>query len=102
MSLYFSFFSSEKAVGKRWERRGGYGSNALKIGCFLCMYPLLFCLFSVYFLFKKGYWKFCFIGGKVGRKKEKKGIADYGYVICICHLRDFIIPIYGEIRYSLL
>lgn len=33
----------------------------------------------------------------MGRKKEKRGIADYGYMICICHLRDFIIPIYGEI-----
>ena len=71
----FFFFSSEKAVGKRKKRRGGYGSDAVKSRDFLLMYPLLFCLFSVYFLFKKGCCEFCFIGGRVGRKKEKKGIA---------------------------
>lgn len=77
-------------MGKRKERRGVYGSDAVKSRDFLHMYPLLFCLFSAYFLFKKGCCEFCFIGGIVGRKKEKRGSADYGYVSCICHLSGFI------------
>ncbi|HBI60957.1 MAG TPA: hypothetical protein DDY31_07070 [Lachnospiraceae bacterium] len=62
----------------------------MKIECFLCMYPLLLCLFSVYFLFKKGVLGVLIYRGKIGEKKEKRGIADYGYVICICHLRCYI------------
>lgn len=75
-NLYFPFFLWKRLWGRERKEEGGYGSDVVKSGDFLYMYPLLFCLFSVYFLLKKGYWEFCFIGGRWGRKKEKRGIAE--------------------------
>ena len=46
----FPLFLRKGRWGRERKEEGGYGSNALKIGCFLCMYPLLFCLFSLFFL----------------------------------------------------
>ena len=80
-------FLLKRLWGRERKEEGGYGSDAVKSRDFLLRYPLLLCLFSVYFLFKKGGWEFCFIGGRVGRKKEKRGIIAQCDVPCIYHLR---------------
>lgn len=72
-SLYFSFFLQKRLWGRAGKEEGVYGSNALKTGDFLHMYPLLFCLFSVYFMFKKGVLGVLLYRGKGGEKKGKEG-----------------------------